>query len=185
MIKLKKLIAAFLSVTMCFTLASESASAAVTGELTGPIYDMLDTSPITTRGANRPTQFYNLGGNNRYTATFYDLSADRGVYTNYYFATGTGSIYVKMSLERAGTTQQTDRKLTIHLYQKNTALEVGREIDSRTVSFSTASTTRWAIFNNLDPNKFYFILFENVSSNSYLSNKAISCQAIVDDYQPS
>lgn len=105
---MKKTLSLLLALLMCFGLFSSTGFAAGND---GPVSEVIVGGMPDTRASNVPNEFYNLGGSNKYTATLIDLAAERGSYTKYYFATGTGNIYLKCSLERSGTTTNKDRYL--------------------------------------------------------------------------
>lgn len=196
----KKFLSAILSLSLVFSLAApafaaepeqdnfysseivlSAASAAEVGEIEGPVYEVMTVDDGISRSDKTPSSFYNLGGDNYYTGSLIDLAATRGSYTLYYFATGTGNIYVKMDLERSGTTTNKDRSLKIKLYEKSTALAAGTLVETKTVSFNTAEATRRVTFTGLDSNKFYYVYFYNASGSSSGSSLDISCTAIIDD----
>lgn len=177
--KIKKYVSILLALVIITGVFSTTAFAT---EIEGPVNEVIIGGENSeTRASNPPTQFYNLGGNNYYTATLIDLAAARGSYTKYYFATGTGSIYLKCDLERSGTTTNKNRELIIYLYEKATATSSGSLIATRTISFTSAEYTARRTFYGLDCNKFYYIRFYNNSSTNPASSMDISGTIIVDD----
>lgn len=175
---MKKALSLLLALVMCFGLISNTAFAA---EIDGPVSEVIVGGMPDTRASNPPSQFYNLGGTNKYTATLIDLAANRGSYTLYYFATGTGSIYVKCDLERSGTTTNKERDLIIYLYEKETATSTGTLRDTATIRFNEAEVTKRCSFSGLDSNKFYYLRFYNNSSTDPGDSLDISGTIIVDD----
>lgn len=99
----------------------------------------------------------------------------------YYFATGTGKIYLKCDLERSGTTTNKDRDLIVYLYEKETAYTTGTLLDTATIHFNEAEVTERRSFSDLDPNKFYYLRFYNNSSTDPGDSLDISGTIIVDD----
>lgn len=178
---MKRFVSLVLGLAMCLSIACGSASAAEVGEIEGPVYEVMTVDDGISRSNMTPVVFYNLGGDNYYTGSLIDLAAARGSYTLYYFATGTGNIYVKMDLERSGTTTNKDRSLEIRLYEKSTASSAGTLVGTKTVSFNTAEATRRVVFTGLDCNKFYYVYFYNTSGSSSSSSLDISCTATIDD----
>ena len=176
---MKKIIGFLLAVSMCMGLVCMPAMAADTIE--GPVHEVMVVDEIETRAETAPTDFYNLGGDNNYTGTLTDLAAGKGSYTKCYFATGTGNIYVKLDLERSGTTTNKSRTLNVVLYEKAKASSIGVEKDTKTVTFEEAETTRRVSFSGLDPNKFYYINFYNDSGDKPSSSLDISATALIDD----
>ena len=175
---MKKRLSLLLAVFMCFTLLNSTAYAA---GIDGPVSEVIVGGMPDTRASNVPNQFYNLGGTNKYTATLIDLAANRGSYTMYYFATGTGKIYLKCDLERSGTTTNKDRDLIVYLYEKETAYTTGTLLDTATIHFNEAEVTERRSFSDLDPNKFYYLRFYNNSSTDPSDSLDISGTIIVDD----
>lgn len=175
---MKKTLSLLLALLMCFGLINTTAFAA---EIDGPVSEVIVGGMPDTRASNAPTQFYNLGGTNKYTATLIDLAANRGSYTLYYFATGTGSIYAKCDLERSGTTTNKERDLIIYLFEKETATSTGTLLDTATIRFNEAEVTKRCYFSGLDSNKFYYLRFYNNSSTDPGDSLDISGTIIVDD----
>lgn len=175
---MKRFASLALVLAMCFSIACVPASAA---EQEGPVYEIMSVYDAQTRAKDTPSEFYNLGGDNYYEGSLIDLAATKGSYTKYYFATGTGKIYIKMDLERSGTTTNKERSLEIRLYEKSSATATGTLFDTRTVSFNTAEATKRVVFTGLDSNKFYYVYFYNTSGNSTGSSLDVSCTAIIDD----
>ncbi len=177
--KIKKYVSIILALVMVTGVFSTTAFAA---EIEGPVNEVIIGGESSeTRASDTPKQFYNLGGDNYYTATLIDLAAARGSYTKYYFATGTGRIYLKCDLERSGTTTDKKRELIIYLYEKATATSSGSLIATRTINFTSAEYTTRRLFTGLDCNKFYYIRFYNNSSTSPASSMDISGTILVDD----
>lgn len=177
---MKKVLSIALAIVMLLSMSVTALAAEIESPVSETIiggYEFSDNA----RASSVPTSFYNLGGDNNYTATLIDLAANRGSYTMYYFATGTGNIYCKCDLERSGTTTNKDRELTIYLYEKATAYSAGVLIDTKTVSFSDAEVTSRKLFTGLDSNKFYYIRFFNTSADSASSSMDISGSILVDD----
>lgn len=175
---MKHFVGLFLALMMCLSIACIPASAS---EIEGPVHEIMVIDNGYARERTAPSSFYNLGGNNYYTGELIDLAATRGSYTLYYFATGTGNIYVKMNLERSGTTTGRERELQVKLYEKNSASATGALVSTKIISFDTAEATRRAVFSGLDVNKFYYIYFYNSSSDSSCSSLDISGQITIDD----
>lgn len=175
---MKKIVSILLVFTMCFTLFCTTASAS---EIENPVYETIIGGEVNTRASSAPSSFYNLGGDNNYTATLIDLAASKGSYTKYYFATSTGNIYLRCSLERSGTTTDKNRYLIIYLYEKADATSSGKLLKTETIHFKTAETTIHKSFTELDTNKFYYIRFYNNSSTDSGSSLDISGTILVDD----
>ena len=177
--KIKKYVSIILALVMITGVFSTTAFAA---EIEGPVNEVIiggDSSE--NRAPTPPKLFYNLGGSNQYTATLIDLAANRGSYTKYYFATSTGSIYLKCDLERSGTTTNKNRELIIYLFEKATATSSGTLVATRTVNFTSPEWTARRSFSGLDCNKFYYIRFFNNSSTDPASSMDISGTILVDD----
>lgn len=177
--KLKKVFAVVMAAAMLLTCGGITAFAA---EPSGPVYEtIVGGDDANLRASTAPSSFYNLGGNNNYTATLIDLAATRGSYTMYYFATGTGKIYLKCDLVRSGTTTNTNREMKVYLYEKATASSAGTLKSTATISFSSAEYTVRKSFTGLDSNKFYYLRFYNSSDTSASSSRDISGSILVDD----
>lgn len=177
---MKKIMSIMLAIVMLFSVSVSAFAAETEGPVSESIiggYEISDNA----RASSVPTSFYNLGGDNYYTATLIDLAANKGSYTKYYFATGTDSIYCKCDLERSGTTTDKNRKLTIYLYEKATASSSGVLVATKTISFSATEVTARRVFTGLDSNKFYYIRFFNTSASSASSSMDISGSILVDD----
>lgn len=177
---MKKVLCIVLAIVMLLSISVVAFAAENEGPVSETIiggYEISDNA----RASTVPTSFYNLGGDNKYTATLIDLAANKGSYTRYYFATGTGNIYCKCDLERSGTTTDKSRELTIYLYEKATASSAGVLVDTKTISFSAAEVTSRRVFTGLDCNKFYYIRFVNTSADSASSSMDISGSILVDD----
>ena len=177
--KLKKLLATILGVAICFSLICSSASASSTGEITGPIYDVLNTN-ISTRGATIPTQHYNLGEDNKYTARIVDLAANRGTYTNYYFSTPTGYLYFDIDLIHSGTTTTLYRELTLEIYKLNSDYS-GTLVQTWSLHYNGLTMSAYPFFSGFDPHLFYYVLFRNTSSTNANSSMDISGTIVIDD----
>ncbi len=177
--KMKKYISMLLAIVMIAGVFSTTSFAA---EIEGPVNEVIVGGESSeTRASKPPSDFYNLGGTNQYTATLIDLAANRGSYTKYYFATSTDKIHLKCELERSGTTTNKNRELIIYLYEKNSASASGSLVATATVNFTTAEHTAWFVCNNLDSNKFYYFRFFNNSSTDPGSSMDISGSIIIDD----
>ena len=175
---MKKTLSLLLALLMCFGLFSSTGFAAGND---GPVSEVIVGGMPDTRASNVPNEFYNLGGSNKYTAPLIDLAAERGSYTKYYFATGTGNIYLKCALERSGTTTNKDRYLIVYLYEKENAYTIGTLKDTATIHFNEAEVTERCSFGDLDSNKFYYLRFYNNSSTDPGDSLDISGTIIVDD----
>lgn len=178
---MRRVLHIFLALALCFSLSCTPVFA--TEPPTGPVYELMND--IETKASSPPSSFYNLGGDvNYYVGELIDLAATKGSYTRYYFATSSGSIYLKLNLERSGTTTNKSRTLQIKLYEKATASSNGVLLDTKTISFDTSPTIRRTSFSGLDPNKFYYLYFFNDSGTSASSSLDISAVAVVDDSFP-
>lgn len=174
---LKRIGAALLTAVMCMGLVCTSAWAADDGEA---VYDVLTESVA--RGAYPPsiTNFWNLGAN-KYTATFDDLAAKRGVYTEYFFATTTGKITLDFTLDYSGTTQSKTRTLIFELYEMETIISEGVLKHTMAASFTGEGYKDKYTFRECDPNKFYYFKFYNESGKDPASRMDISAVIVIDE----
>lgn len=177
---MKRIFALVLAFTLSFCALCSPAFASE-GEGQNLPSEAVSVYEIEPRKDTPPTDFKNLAGNNNYEGTLIDLAAGRGSYTKYYFATGTGNIYVKMDLMRSGTTTTLGRSLQVRLYEKETANSAGVWTQTRDVSFETSDATKRVVFAGLSADKFYYISFYNTSSSSTGSRLDISGTALIDD----
>lgn len=175
---MKRFVSSILVLMMCLSVVCIPAAAV---EQEGHVHEIMVIDNEYARADKTPSEFHNLGGDNFYTGSLTDLAATKGSYTKYYFATGTGDIYVKMNLERSGTTSNKERSLSVKLFEKRTASAGGTLVETKTVSFNTAEATRRVSFSGLDVNKFYYVYFYNGSGTSTGSSLDISCDITIDD----
>lgn len=176
---MKKFIGILLAVSICMSIVCIPTMATDINE--EPVHEVMVVDEIETRASSAPSELKNLGGDNSYSGSLIDLAATKGSYTKYYFATGTGNIYVKLDLERSGTTANKTRKLNVVLYEKSKATAFGTEKDTKKVSFTEAEATKRVVFTGLDSDKFYYIYFYNDSSSSAGDSLDISGTILVDD----
>lgn len=175
---MKKIVSLLFVFTLLLSMATTTFAAEMgSGSVSVPIIREEDSI----QASSAPKDFKNLGGANSYTATLIDLAASRSSFTKYYFATGTGKIYLKCDLERSGTTSNKDRQLTVKLYRKDKASSSGVLAQTKTINFSEAEVTKRISFTGLDCNKFYYIEFKNSSASYPSCSRDISASILVDD----
>lgn len=168
------------AVVMCLYVSTLTANAA---EVQSPVIETANSFNLDTiRASDPPDAFYDLNGSdNYYEATLIDLAANRGSYTRYYFATGTGNIYLKFDFEHSGTTTDKNRYLIVYVYQKDTKNSSGKLYDTISFNFSDEDGTIYKSITGLDKDKYYYFRFFNNTSTDTGSGKDISATIIIDD----
>lgn len=175
---MKKIVSLLFVFTLLLSMATTAFAAEMgSGSVSMPIIREEDSI----QAPRAPKDFKNLGGANSYTATLIDLAASMSSFTKYYFATGTGRIYLKCDLERSGTTTNKERQLTVNLYRKDKASSSGVFEKKTTINFSEAEITKRVLFTGLNCDKFYYIEFKNSSASNASSRRDISASILVDD----
>lgn len=172
---MKRILSSILAIILCFGIFSTTALAA---ENCVPAEEVISVGiQENTRASTIPTSFYNLAGNNYYKATLIDLAANRGSYSKYYFATGTGELHFWCELQRSGSNSNTNRDLLIYVYEHNT----NRLVGVSTIHFTSATCSVSREFTNLSENSLYYVRFFNNSSTDPGDSFDISGTIYMDD----
>ena len=181
---MKQFCSFFLALVMCGGLFVFPAGAISTDKIEKPVDEILmAVDSDLNRAPSKPTRYKNLGGNNDYTAELVDLEATKTSFTDHYFGIGTDTLYLTLELEHSGTTTDKSRRLQIALYEMDDADDIPAMYkEAQTISFS-GDITRTRSFSGLDPDKFYFFGFRNVSADSPNSGMDISAIITIDDDQ--
>jgi hypothetical protein len=121
------------------------------------------THIITPNGTSAPTSFWNLSGGNDYPASFSDVS-NAGIYTNYYFDSNAGTLYVK-NIKLYGY-NASSVPCEIDLWDKTTGQELYYS------SFTTDTGNIYEIhYSGLNTNDQYYVGIRSDAINETISGQ--------------
>lgn len=111
-----------------------------------------------------------------YTMAVENLSAQNGVYTEYYFAPNKDDeLQVSIILQRSDTSDNTSQKAKILLFQ----IGIDDNIDSFTTDNFANKTQHSHTFTGLDPDAYYYLRIDNLSQKSIFQASSLEGEITV------